>query len=195
MTIPIHTAAFAPAWCANVLPGPPLIAPARHYTFPRNVPGEEEALARGALWVHVAPAKDQAFLAQCALGFSGEGVAHGLWSAPEPDELWAVAGGYAYQIPTSNPERTVLLSMRPVVAVHVVPQLGILLFAGFHSVYVRGKGDLLWQSDRLSWEGITVTGVHGDLLLGTGWHLRSDRELPFALNLRTRKLTGGAFLP
>ena len=187
--------AFAPTWQAKLLPGPPLIAPARQYVFPMAVPGEEDALARGALWIEVRPATGGTFLAQCALGFTGSGVATGLWSAPEPDELWAVAGGYAYQISTSTPAGTRLLPMRPVVQVIPASRLGVLLFVGFHAVYVRGHSDLLWHSDRLSWEGVTISGVEGEWLHGTGWHMQSDRELPFALNLKTRQLTGGAFLP
>ena len=41
--------AFPHTWAAEVLKSPPLITPARHFTYPRQVVGEEDALARGAL--------------------------------------------------------------------------------------------------------------------------------------------------
>ena len=46
---------FAASWRAEVLRTAPLIAPARQFVLPRRVPGEEEALGRGALLVEVRP--------------------------------------------------------------------------------------------------------------------------------------------
>ena len=185
---------FPASWGVQPLSGPPLIAPARHFVFPQSVPGEEDALARGALWLQVHPRTGGTFLAQCALGFAGAGVLHGAFSTPEPDVLLAVAGGYAYRIDTVAPERSSLLPLRPVVSSIVVREPAASVLVGFHALYVLGEGTA-WQSPRLSWEGITITGVEGETVHGTGWHLKSDRELPFSLNLRTHALEGGAFLP
>jgi hypothetical protein len=168
-----------------------MIAPARQIVLPQAVPGEEDALARGALWVEVRPAFGGAFLAQCALGFAGAGVANGVWPAPDADALLAVAGGYGYWINATAPERSRLLPLRPVVSVH--PAAESLVLVGFHGLYVLGS-DGEWESPRLSWEGVSVTSIEEDVVHGTGWHMRSDRELPFAVNLRTREVTGGAFL-
>lgn len=185
---------FPQSWQAKVLSGAPLIAPARQFVFPVAVPGEEDALARGALWLEVKPSAGGTFLAQCALGFAGAGVCTGMWPTPAPDTLLAVAGGYGYLIPTLDPGRTQLLPLRPVVAVHASADPPALVLLGFHAVLVLTSQDT-WQSPRLSWEGITVSGIHDGVLHGTGWHMRTDRELLFALNLRSRELTGGAFLP
>ena len=185
---------FPHTWQANVLPGPPMIAPARHFVLPQAVPGEEDALARGALWIEVTPSTGGTFLLQCALGFAGAGVATGIWATPEPDVVLAVAGGYAYRVDAAAPERSSLLPLRPVVSLHPVPAADALVLVGFHSLYVLQGGEA-WQSPRISWEGITITGVEGEVLLGTGWHMQSDREMPFALHLSTRTLEGGAYLP
>jgi hypothetical protein len=179
-------------WQARVLPGPPLIAPARQIVLPQAVPGEEDALARGALWLEVKPATGGTFLAQCALGFAGSGVATGVWPTPHPDVLLAVAGGYGYRIDTVAIESARLLPLRPVVSVHPAPEA--LVLTGFHTLYIVGaEGE--WESPRLSWEGVAITSIEDDVIHGTGWHMRTDRELPFTLNLRTREITGGAFLP
>ena len=185
---------FPQSWQARVLPGAPLIAPARQFVFPVAVPGEEDALARGALWLEVQPAAGGTFLAQCALGFAGVGVCTGLWPTPEPDSLLAVAGGYGYLIRTLEPARTQLLPLRPVVAVYASTDPSALVLVGFHSAFVLTAADN-WQSPRLSWEGVTVTGIQDGVLQGTGWHMRTDRDVPFELDLRTQELTGGGFLP
>jgi hypothetical protein len=188
------TDGFPQTWQAKVLTGPPMIAPARSFVLPQAVPGEEDALARGALWIEVMPRTGGTFLLQCALGFAGKGVATGVWSTPEPDVLLAVAGGYGYLVQTTEPERSSLLPLRPVVEVNEALAADALVLLGFHALYVLQPHET-WQSPRISWEGVTISGIAGESVEGTGWHLPSDRELPFALNLRTKQLTGGAFNP
>ncbi len=50
---------FPHDWRAEILTQPPLIAPARQFTYPRQVAGEEDALARGALLVLVHPTSEE----------------------------------------------------------------------------------------------------------------------------------------
>ena len=185
---------FPHAWKARVLSGQPLIMPARCLTLPVAVPGEEDALARGALWVEVMPLHAPPFVVQCGLGYAGKGVAHGIWSMPHRDQLLAIAGGYAYAIDTRHPEDSVLLHMRPVVKAFTAIHAEALVLTGFHTLCVLTAGGL-WESPRLSWEGVTIERIEGELLHGSGWHMRTDRELPFTVNLRTREVLGGAFLP
>ncbi len=177
-------------WSARVLAGAPLIAPARMFTFPQSIAGEEDALARGALWVEVRAAGRPAFVAQCARGYATDGVAHGLWQFG--DGLLAVAGGYAYAVDTLVPEQTRLLPLRPAVQVLTVPQMRVAVLVGFHAVMVVADGES-WESGRLSWEGVTLLSCDGEVLHGSGWDMMADEEVPFSLNLRTRALEGGGY--
>ena len=190
----LHTEDFDRDWQASILPGPPMIAPARQFVYPRAVPGEEDALARGAMWLEIRPAAGGTFLAQCALGFAGKGVASGVWSTPKPSHLLAIAGGYAYLIDTASPDATGLLPMRPAVSVHPAPEAGALVLIGFHAAYILTAGEPS-QITKLSCEGVAVTGMYGVVLHGIGWHMPSDKELPFTLDLRTRELIGGGCQP
>lgn len=180
-------------WTARLLPSAPLISPSRQYVFPHAVPGEEEAMARGSVWLEVKPTGQGTFLAQCAIGFAGADVAGGLWRAPDPAEFVLAAGGYAYVLNPHVPERTSLLPMRPVVAVAEFAER--LVLVGYHAALVRERDGTTWQSERLSWEGLTLTGVdpEGEVLHGTGWDMLTDEEVPFALELRTRTLRGGGY--
>jgi Polymorphic toxin system, DSP-PTPase phosphatase len=177
--------AFPHTWAAEVLKSPPLITPARHFTYPRQIAGEEDALARGALQLLVRPAEGGAFLATCALGFTNATMPSGVLSCPNPSDLCAVAGGYAYIIDTLNPERSTHISLKPVVSIHPIPSQNLILFAGFRTILGWGTDGEAWHSNKLSWEGIRITGIQGHTLHGTGWDLLTDRELPFALDLRT----------
>jgi hypothetical protein len=195
---PHHT--WPTTWQATRLAKPPLIAPARQFTYPLEIAGEEDALARGAMLLDVRPRGAPAFLATCALGYTDPSMPSGVWACPRPQELCAVAGGYAYLIDTAEPSRSTHIALRPVAHVAVAladTQLptGLLLFVGFHTVVAWGESGLVWTTGRLSWEGITLGEQRDGMLHGTGWHMPRDKELPFAIDLRTGEHTGGGFTP
>jgi hypothetical protein len=80
----------------------------------------------------------------------------------------------------------------------VLAEHGLLIFVGFHAMVAWGREGLAWQTARLSWEGIRVTGVRADengtaVLHGFGWNLTTDKEVEFAVDLRTGTHTGGGF--
>ena len=194
--MPVLDESFPHTWQAERLAFRPLIAPARQITLPRPVPGEEDTLARGALELLIRPASAAPFLATCALGFADPSLPTGLWSCPNPDHLCAVAGGYAYLVPTSAPNpqlSSTHLPLRPVTAILPAITANLLLFAGFHGIVAWGPEGILWQSARLSWEGLTDLQIDGNHLHGRGWDMLSDREIPFTLDLSTGTHTGGAF--
>ena len=186
---------------ARVLASAPLIAPARQFTFPFAVAGEEDALARGALWLELragvagsriaGSGSTGSWLAQCALGFAGKGVAHGLWPLPQ-DGVLACAGGYAYAIAPESPERTVLLPPRPVAGVIAMRSKTILVT--HHGLTVREQDAEVWTTPRLSWEGVIVTAADEDAIQGTGWDMLDDVEVPFTVDLQRRATTGGGYL-
>lgn len=194
---------FPHNWQAEILPARPAILPVRHLVYPR----EAEEVERGALEVMVRPlsqvpesgpgvtgetrgTSDCAtaalpFLATCALGFRDPAVPSGLWAAPNPKELCAVSGGYAYVIDTSAPEHFAMVEFRPVLEVRAVAEIGLLLFVGHREIIAWGTDGLAWKSAKLSDEGVTIRNIEDGVLHGTGWELMTDKERPFALDLQS----------
>jgi hypothetical protein len=184
---------FAHNWNAELLTKPLMIAPARQFIYPQQIAGEEDALARGALQLLVHPAAGGTFLATCALGFTDPTMPTGVFPCPDPKQLCAVAGGYAYIIDTAQPMHCTHIAMKPVVEVKVLKAQELLLFVGFHSMLAWNQDGLAWESARLSWEGIRITGIEGDLLHGIGWNLLTDRDVNFSVDLLTGLHQGGGF--
>ena len=183
---------FPQTWTADILAHPPMIAPARQFTYPHPIAGEEDALARGALLLQVKPQTGGTFLATCALGFTSPSMPTGIFACPNPDELCAVAGGYAYLVNTLHPERCTQVPLKPVVEVHTLEANRLLLFVGFHSLVAWGTDGLAWQTGKLSWEGLRLAEITNTEVQGFGWDLMTDREIPFTVDLRTGHHTGGA---
>jgi hypothetical protein len=181
LTFPYH-------WQARILPARPLILPQRSFVYP----AQAEEVERGALEILIAPSNQQKdphsaqeFLATCALGFADPIVPSGLWSTPEPETICAVAGGYAYLIDTTAPERFTFLALRPVLSIHAAAAAQRLVFAGHRSIVAWGPQGLALESGKLSDEGLTGIRIEGTTLHGLGWNMMTDKETPFALDLAT----------
>jgi hypothetical protein len=185
---------FPHHWQASILATRPIILPTRHFVYPVHA----EEVERGALEVLIRSSpisldrsvskrspSAQEFLATCALGFRDPAVPTGLWSTPNPDEICAVSGGYAYLISTTQPARFTMIAFRPVLEVRPLAAQGLLLFVGHRAILAWGRNGQAWQSEKLSSEGITITAVEDHTLHGQGWDLMTDKETPFALDLKS----------
>jgi hypothetical protein len=175
MTHP-NTDTFPHHWMAEHLASRPLILPRVHRVYPVEVPGEEDALARGALELLITPKEGERFLATCALGFAGASVPSGVWSCPDPDWLCAVAGGYAYLIDTRAPENWEQVEYRPVMEVRALVEQELLLFAGFHKLVAYGAEGKRWKTQRLTSEGLRLGAVREGRLQGWGWDMRTGEH-------------------
>jgi hypothetical protein len=180
---PIVDLSFPHRWQAEVLSARPLILPPRHFVYPQAA----EEVERGALEVLIRSdaSEAQPFLATCALGFRDPAVPTGLWSTPKPEEVCAVAGGYAYLIDTTAPERFTMIPYRPVLEIRSVVQQALLLFIGHRSIFAWCCDGKAWESEKLSDEGVTIGSIDVGVLHGEGWDMTTDRERPFALDLRS----------
>lgn len=182
---------FARRWQAEVLTTRPLILPSRNFAYPAQV----EEVERGALEVLVQPANGATpFLATCALGFVGPGVPTGIWACPNPSWICVAAGGYVYLIDTRDPKQWEQVEYRPVTEIRPLPDHQLLIFAGFHSLLAWGREGKAWQTARLSWDGVRITGIRGHTLHGLGWEMQTDQELAFAVDLQSGEHQGGAFI-
>ena len=184
MNTPAVDLSFPHAWTVEILPNRPVILPSRHFVYPAQV----EEVERGALEMMVRPEDAAPFLATCALGFRDPVVPTGIWSAPNPRDLCAMSGGYAYLIDTSAPERFTMLPWRPVLQVLPAKEACLLLFIGNRAIIAWGAKGQAWQSQKLSDEGVTVTAVEDQILRGLGWNMMTDKETPFTLDLQSGTL-------
>jgi hypothetical protein len=182
------------------------------FTFPRNYevrmleaappvhpieqlyhyPVELEEGDRSGAYLRVTPQGGPAWIGFFALGFDSDQVVSALCSTPDPGQFCVVVGGYAYLVKAANPGEWLRVEQRPVVDLRALLQEGVLLFVGFTSITAVGSSGIAWTTERLSWEGLTITEIDGDKLLGHGWDALADKEVPFEVDLKTGKHTGGA---
>jgi hypothetical protein len=173
----------------RILDGPPPIHPLeRVYHFPVEL----EEGDRTGTYVRVIPKRGPAWSGFFALGFNSEQVVTAICACPDPDSVCVVVGGYGYVVKATDPSCWFQVEQRPVVDLRAVAEAELLLFTGFTSATALGKTGIVWQSERLSWEGVRITTVESGKLHGFGWDLMSDQEVAFEVDLKTGKHVGGA---
>jgi hypothetical protein len=157
-----------------------------------HYPAELEEGDRSGAYLRVTPQHGPAWVGFFALGFDSDQVVNQVCSTPDPERFCLVVGGYAYLVKASDPADWLRVEQRPVVDLRVLPQHGLLLFAGFTSITAVGSSGIAWTTERLSWEGLTISEIEGDRLLGHGWNALADKDVPFEVDLKTGKHMGGA---
>lgn len=172
---------FAHDWTAEILAARPLILPRRQFVYPKYA----EEVERGALEVMVRPASAEPFLGTFAVGFSDAAAPTGVWSCPDLKRMCAVSGGYAYVLNTGQPEHFAQVEFRPVLEVRALAEQRLLLFMGHHALMAWGLCGKAWETGRLSWEGVQISSVEGKWLHGVGWDMRTDKDVPFRVDLET----------
>jgi hypothetical protein len=172
---------FAHEWTAEVLASRPLILPRRQFVYPKHA----EEVERGALEAMVRPADGEPFLGTFALGFEDAAAQTGVWSCPDAGWMCAASGGYVYMVNTRRPEEFEQVEYKPVLEVRALQEQGLLVFAGHHALTAWGIRGKAWETARLSWEGVQITGVEGRWLRGVGWDLMTDKDVPFRVDLET----------
>lgn len=182
------------------------------FTFPRNYevrmleaappvhplekvyhfPVELEEGDRNGIYLRVTPNAGPAWTGFFAQGFDSDQVVSQVCSTPDPESFCIVVGGYAYIVKAGNPVEWLRIEQRPVVDLRVLTQQGLLLFTGFTSITAVNKSGIAWTTERLTWEGLTITEINGATLRGKGWDAIADKEAAFEVDLKTGKHTGGA---
>ncbi len=157
-----------------------------------HYPVELEEGDRSGIYLRVTPRDGKPWTGFFALGFESGQVVSAVCSCPDPESVCAIAGGYAYMVKATDPTRWFRIEQRPVVELRALPDLGLLLFTGFTSISALDAQGLRWTTERLSWEGVTLTEISGGKLRGLGWDAMADKEVPFEVDLLTGKHTGGA---
>ncbi|HLY99435.1 MAG TPA: hypothetical protein VKT33_10270 [Candidatus Angelobacter sp.] len=185
----IHDFTFSKNYDVQVLQNYSLVNPLeRFYQFP----AELEEQDRSGTYLRVTPKQAGAWVGFFSKGFDSDKVANAVFSCPDPDSLCVAAGGYGYVVNTTDPARWFQLEQRPVTETRVVAEKKLLLFAGFLKVTALGPSGLLWTTERLSWDGITMLHIDGNTLHGMAWDAISDKEVTFTVDLQTGKHSGGS---
>jgi hypothetical protein len=145
-----------------------------------------------SMYVKVEPKHAHPWVGSFARGFENDELVSGIFSWPDPDSLAVVSAGYGYAGRAADPRSFVRLQPMPITDVRLMPEHKLIIFVDFTHIFAYGPEKTIWKSDRISWDGISITQVATNHLFGIAWDAMQDKEVEFALDVRNGKHTGGA---
>jgi hypothetical protein len=168
----------------EILSAPPSDRPSN------RIPDSPEAV--DALYVRFEAPGSPSWIGAFAKGFLSDEIISGVYSWPDGKSVCVVSAGYGYVVKASDPKSWVRLQPMPVTDVRVVENHKLIVLTDFTHMYAFNAEKAAWRTERLSWDGVTVTSVATNYIFGIGWDQTIDKEVEFVVDLRNGQHTGGA---
>lgn len=145
-----------------------------------------------AVTVCVTPRGAAPWVGSFARGFASDDLVSGIYAWPDAASLCVVSAGYGYVVKAADPKNWVRLQPMPITDVRLFAEHKLIVFTDFTHMFAYNAEKNLWKSDRLSWDGITVSQVATNHIFGLAWDATLDKEVEFAIDVRNGQHTGGA---
>ncbi len=116
----------------------------------------------------------------------------GIFEFDDKQSVCVVARGVGYFLYVKKPSNYEVLSCYPIIEVRAVPHRQIFVFADFTKLTAYGPQGLLWKTPRISWDGIKITEVTPELIIGLAWDSPKQQNERFEIDVITGHHRGGA---
>lgn len=147
-------------------------------------PGGNREGGKDGLIVEVNPRLGKSWTGVFSGGFPASQVKQ-VFPCPDPHQICVVVSGFGHIGDVRLPGQIVTLPIKPLMIVKPVPEANIILFANFTQIFAWGVDGLLWQSQRVSSDGLQINKVDANWVWGSGWDAPQDKSIDFKLDLRT----------
>lgn len=127
--------------------------------------------------------------------FAGEdapGTLTGIYSCPDPDRICVVAGGRGYLVNAHDPTTWSPIETYPIIDIASVVDCSVLVLANFTHLVGIGKVGVVWETERLSYDGIKLTEATPQQIRGLAWSAPRQRWVEFTVDTMTGRHRGGA---
>ncbi|NID09537.1 hypothetical protein [Fibrivirga algicola] len=116
-----------------------------------------------------------------------------VFDFPATDITVVIAGGSGY-VMNRNFTKPIATFEATITAALMVTKQEIIAATDTDIVIINAEGQL-WKSERISWDGIKDLYMEGEVLHGKSYDPMEDNDewVGFALNLTTKKVTGGSY--
>ena len=122
----------------------------------------------------------------------GVGELTALVEMPSKTQLCVISKGEGYIVDIDQPNTVTLVKCVPVKRVHVELMPHLIVFSDFTRFCAYSENGLLWQSEDVSWDGISEVMVGEEVISGKGWSAPKEAWIPFRVRTSDGRVTGGA---
>jgi hypothetical protein len=121
----------------------------------------------------------------------GDGRLTGVFPTPDPDHFVAVASGQGYWVSAVSPDVYELLPAYPIQDVLEVRPAGLVLFLDHTDIVAYNSSGKAWETGPVSSDGLWIGSADVGSIRGEAWDAARGCKVPFAVDTRTGRVTGG----
>ena len=166
------------------LPGMPGRVPQLYF------PGSAQSGGHDGVLVQVGLGEGPSWIGTFAFGGWHNGLT-AMFSCPDGRSLCIVAAGNGYIVRADDPRCWQKLPALPIIDARSIKDRQLLVFADFTKLVAYGPQGLVWITERLSYDGITISEVTSDNIRGIAWDAPNLSSVAFSVDLGSGKHTGG----
>ncbi len=159
------------------------------------IPENKLGVGQDGLIVKICPSNETPWIGIFAFGDLSSSAECSVLEGPGPNFLSIVAQGEGYIVSPCNPRLVTRVKVYPVFGAVEVPLRGLVLFYDYTNIAAYNESGLLWLTKRISWDGIEITSVSENEIVGKSWDSPNDRNVEFNVNLADGSHRGGASPP
>ena len=118
-----------------------------------------------------------------------------VYPGPGRHHLTIIAKGEAYIASPYDPVLFQVVKSCPVIGVVPIPNHDLMIFYDFTEIFAYGEDGLVWETKRISWDGIKINEVTGTEIIGQSWDAPNEEYVEFRVDLTNGFHKGGAAPP
>jgi len=162
---------------------------------PIYIPGEASGGGRDGIIVKFNPIKCAPWVGIFAFGdMLAEGECK-VYPGPGLSRLTIVAKGDAYIVNPDDPSDLVRVKSCPAIRALTVASLSLVVFYDYTELVAYNEEGLVWETERISWDGIEIDEVSAKEIIGKSWDAPNERYVEFRVNLDDGRHQGGSAPP
>ncbi|HXB91720.1 MAG TPA: hypothetical protein VNU72_05505 [Puia sp.] len=108
----------------------------------------------------------------------------GIFGMPDSNKFCVVSRGNGFIVSANCPREWDSVECMPVMDVKTSVEHKIIIFASYTHLVAYGEKGIRWTTVRLSFDGLTITGLAEDIIQGRYYDIRSGRLEDFKVSLK-----------
>jgi hypothetical protein len=102
---------------------------------------------------------------------------------PNPNTICVICSGDAVITDVMRPEQYTLLDFEPITDAVVVKEQKMIVFAGFTKLMAFDGSGVVWETSRVAWDELRITGIDVSRIFGEYWDVSTEKRALFEVYL------------
>ena len=146
-------------------------------------PNEGTGVGRDGIMVKFVPPDGDSWIGIFAFGDMLPSGDCKVCPGPGKNNLTIIAKGETYIASPRDPALFQMMKACPVIGAISIPIRNLMIFYDFTEIFAYGKNGLVWETKRISWDGIKINEVTSNEIIGQSWDAPNEEHVEFRVDL------------